>query len=145
MDELPNQEEIRLDPALAALAAGSRIGGGRFIFGYGSGFPNPLFANERGLSHDDRHPRLREALEFIIKCWTSPEPFDWADRATIDEITNEHCVEVDCYADVLVTAESDEADPEAEQLKFYAPDVGNIAVGWRTSTSGRRSGRALIV
>ena len=30
MDQLPNQEEIRLDPALAALTAGSRIGGGRF-------------------------------------------------------------------------------------------------------------------
>lgn len=61
----------------------------------------------------------------------APEPFYWADRATIDEITGEHCVEVDCYDDVLVTAESDEAEPDAVQLKFYAPDVGNIAVGWR--------------
>src|SRR5687768_8078863 len=30
MDQLPYPEEIRLDPALAALTAGSRIGGGRF-------------------------------------------------------------------------------------------------------------------
>src|SRR5215510_1884325 len=49
------------------------VGNGRFIFGFGSGFPNPLFANERGLSHEDRHPRLREALDLILKCWTSPE------------------------------------------------------------------------
>ncbi len=61
----------------------------------------------------------------------APEPFYWADRATIDAIRNEQCVPVDCYSDVLVTAESDEADPDAVQLKFYAPDVGNIAVGWR--------------
>jgi hypothetical protein len=61
----------------------------------------------------------------------APEPFYWADRATIDEIQDEHCVPVDCYADVLVTAESDEVDPDAVQLKFYAPDVGNIGVGWR--------------
>jgi thiosulfate reductase cytochrome b subunit len=53
------------------------VGGGRFIFGFGSGFPNPLFANERGLSHEDRHPRLRESLDLILKCWTSAEPFDW--------------------------------------------------------------------
>ena len=53
------------------------IGGGRFIFGFGSGFPNPLFAAERGLSHEDRHGRLRESLDLILKCWTAPEPFDW--------------------------------------------------------------------
>jgi hypothetical protein len=61
----------------------------------------------------------------------APEPFFWADRATIDEIRDEHCVPADCYNDVLVTAESDEADPDAVQLKFYAPDVGNVAVDWR--------------
>jgi alkanesulfonate monooxygenase SsuD/methylene tetrahydromethanopterin reductase-like flavin-dependent oxidoreductase (luciferase family) len=53
------------------------VGNGRFIFGFGSGFPNPLFAGERGLSHEDRHPRLLESLDFILKCWTSHEPFDW--------------------------------------------------------------------
>ncbi|HSJ46267.1 MAG TPA: hypothetical protein VK923_16445 [Euzebyales bacterium] len=61
----------------------------------------------------------------------APEPFYWADRATVDAIRNEHCVPVDCYTDVLVTAESDEVDPDAVQLKFYAPDVGDVAVGWR--------------
>ncbi len=61
----------------------------------------------------------------------APEPFYWADRATIDEIKGEHCVPVDCYNDVLVTEESDEADPDATQLKFYAPGIGNVAVGWR--------------
>ena len=53
------------------------IGGSRFIFGFGSGFPSPLFADERGLSYADRHERLRESLDLILKCWTATEPFDW--------------------------------------------------------------------
>ncbi|HLG74529.1 MAG TPA: LLM class flavin-dependent oxidoreductase [Chloroflexota bacterium] len=51
--------------------------GGRYMFGFGSGFPQKLFSEERGLSYDDRYPRMLEALELIQKCWTSPEPFDW--------------------------------------------------------------------
>ena len=66
-----------VDTAVQAAVADHVIGGGRFIFGFGSGFPNPLFAGERGLSHDDRHARLRESLDLILKCWTAPEPFDW--------------------------------------------------------------------
>lgn len=50
---------------------------GRFIFGFGTGFPSPLFVEERGLSFEDRHERLRESLDFILKCWTTDEPFDW--------------------------------------------------------------------
>ena len=30
-----------------------------------------------GSHTEDRHPRLREALDLILKCWTSEEPFDW--------------------------------------------------------------------
>ena len=66
-----------VDTAIQAAVADHVIGGGRYIFGFGSGFPNPLFAGERGLSHDDRHGRLRESLELILKCWSAPEPFDW--------------------------------------------------------------------
>ena len=66
-----------VDTAIQAAVTDHVVGGNRFIFGFGSGFPNPLFANERGLSHDDRHGRLREALDLILKCWTSEEPFDW--------------------------------------------------------------------
>src|SRR5712691_4310404 len=66
-----------VDTAIQAAVTDHVVGGGRFIFGFGSGFPNPLFANERGLSHEDRHPRLRESLDLILKCWSSEEPFDW--------------------------------------------------------------------
>ncbi len=66
-----------VDTAIQAAVTDHVVGGGRFIFGFGSGFPNPLFAGERGLSHADRHGRMRESLELILKCWSAPEPFDW--------------------------------------------------------------------
>jgi len=66
-----------VDTAIQAAVTDHVVGGGRFIFGFGSGFPSPLFANERGLSHEDRHERLRESLDLILKCWTAEEPFDW--------------------------------------------------------------------
>lgn len=66
-----------VDIAIQAAVTDHVIGGGRFIFGFGSGFPNPLFAGERGLSHEDRHLRLQESLDLILKCWASEAPFDW--------------------------------------------------------------------
>ena len=66
-----------VDTAIQAAVTDHVVGGGRFIFGFGSGFPNPLFAGERGLTHEDRHARLRESLDLILKCWTATEPFDW--------------------------------------------------------------------
>ena len=52
-----------VDTAIQAAVTEHVVGGGRYIFGFGSGFPNPLFSNERGLSHEDRHGRLREGLD----------------------------------------------------------------------------------
>jgi limonene 1,2-monooxygenase len=68
-----------LDVAIQA-AITHHLLGGRYIFGFGSGFPSPLFSEERGLSYDDRHERLKESLDFILKCWTEAEPFDWSGR-----------------------------------------------------------------
>jgi len=66
-----------LDIAIQAAVTDHVIGGNRFIFGFGSGFPSPQFALERGLTYEDRHERLNESLDLILKCWTATEPFDW--------------------------------------------------------------------
>jgi limonene 1,2-monooxygenase len=66
-----------VDTAIQAAVTDHVIGGNRFIFGFGSGFPSPLFSDERGLPYADRHERLRESLDLILKCWTAKEPFDW--------------------------------------------------------------------
>ena len=55
---------------------------------------------------------------------------EYADRAKVHKIGYETCVALGCYQNVLVTEEWDEADPAARQLKYYAPRVGNIRVGW---------------
>lgn len=40
------------------------------------------------------------------------------------------CVPAGCYRDVLVTREFSRTEPGAFQLKYYAPGVGNVRVGW---------------
>jgi hypothetical protein len=55
---------------------------------------------------------------------------EYADRAKVLKMGQRNCVTTGCYEDVLLTQEWDEADPAAQQLKYYAPDVGNIRIGW---------------
>ena len=66
-----------LDIANQAAVTDHLIGDNRYIFGFGSGFPSPLFSVERGLTYEDRHARLAESLAFIVKAWAATEPFDW--------------------------------------------------------------------
>ena len=63
--------------AVQAAVVEHLLGKGRYIFGFGSGFPRPLFCDERGLGFDDRHERLQESIDFILKAWREKEPFDW--------------------------------------------------------------------
>ncbi len=43
----------------------------------------------------------------------------------------ETCVPVDCFKDVLVNVEASLGEPGAFQLKYFAPGVGEIRVGWK--------------
>lgn len=65
-----------VDVAVRAAVTSHMLGPGRYIFGFGTGFPSPLFSEERGLSYEDRHERLSESLEAVIRCWNTREPFD---------------------------------------------------------------------
>lgn len=56
---------------------------------------------------------------------------EWSDYGQVDQMSQETCVPVDCYQDVLVIAESSLDEEDAFQLKYYAPEVGNVRVGWR--------------
>jgi hypothetical protein len=56
---------------------------------------------------------------------------DWTDRGRVDQMGQETCVPVDCYQDVLVIAETSLEELDAFQLKYYAPGVGEVRVGWR--------------
>jgi limonene 1,2-monooxygenase len=65
-----------IDVAVQAAVTSHMLGPNRYIFGFGTGFASPLFSQERGLTFEDRHARLAESLDAIIKCWNADEPFD---------------------------------------------------------------------
>jgi len=56
---------------------------------------------------------------------------DWSDFAHIDQMGQETCVPVSCYKDVLVNAEANLTEVGAFQLKYFAPGVGEVRVGWK--------------
>jgi hypothetical protein len=66
---------------------------------------------------------------------------EYADRAKVGKVGQRTCVPPGCYQDVLITEEWDAADPAARQLKYYAPGVGNVRVGW----TGRDEEKEVLV
>lgn len=58
---------------------------------------------------------------------------DWTDRGQVDQMGVETCVPVTCYQDVLVIAETSQSEEGAFQLKFFAPNVGNVLTDWTGS------------
>ena len=62
---------------------------------------------------------------------------DWTDRGQVVQIGQQTCVAIDCYTDVLVTEEFSRSEPEAFQVKYYAPGVGAVRVSWRGADATR--------
>jgi hypothetical protein len=56
---------------------------------------------------------------------------DWTDRGRVVKLGEHTCVPTGCYENVLVTEEFSQSEPDAFQVKYYAPGVGNIKVEWR--------------
>jgi hypothetical protein len=56
---------------------------------------------------------------------------DFTDRGQVYQTRQSVCVPAACYENVLVIDETSKAEPDAHQLKYYAPDVGNIKVDWK--------------
>jgi hypothetical protein len=57
----------------------------------------------------------------------APE-IDFSDKAKVSKTGVRTCVPTGCYDNVLVTDEWNPGEPDAHQLKFYAPGVGNVRV-----------------
>jgi hypothetical protein len=62
---------------------------------------------------------------------------EFNDRAKVLAAGRQTCVPLGCFADVLVVDEFNPDEPGKHQLKYYAPGVGNVRVGWsgRNETS----------
>ena len=74
----------------------------------------------------------------------APPPINWIDRARTYKLDQRTCVPVDCYDGVLITEEFEVDKPGAWQLKYYAPGVGNVRVGWRGRNEKERETLVLI-
>jgi hypothetical protein len=56
---------------------------------------------------------------------------EFTDRAVVDQVNQKTTVPAGNYENVLVIDEFNNEEPGAHQLKYYAPGVGNVRVGWR--------------
>lgn len=69
---------------------------------------------------------------------------NWTDRAKVYQVGEETCVPVGCYEDVLVIDEFNRDEPGAHQLKYYAPGVGGVRIGWRGAKEEEREVMVLV-
>jgi hypothetical protein len=61
----------------------------------------------------------------------APKPINWIDRARVYKTGVHTCVPAGCFDDVTVLEEFELDKPDAFQLKYHAPGVGDVRVGWR--------------
>jgi hypothetical protein len=74
----------------------------------------------------------------------APPPINWVDRGRVYKVGQKTCVPVGCYEDVLVIEEFERNKPGAYQLKYYAPGVGDVRVGWRGPAEEEKEGLDLV-
>jgi hypothetical protein len=55
---------------------------------------------------------------------------EFTDRAQVEAMGETLCGPLDCYENVLVVDEFNPDEPDAHQLKLYAPGVGLVRVDW---------------
>lgn len=60
--------------------------------------------------------------------WSPVVP--WTDRARVSQVGVQDCVPQGCYVNGIVTEEFSREEPDAFQLKYYAPGVGNTRVSF---------------
>jgi hypothetical protein len=74
----------------------------------------------------------------------APPPINWVDRGRVYKVGQRSCVPLKCYDEVLVIEEYERNKPGAYQLKYYAPGVGDIRVGWRGPEEEEKEGLELV-
>ncbi|MDQ5827904.1 MAG: hypothetical protein M3441_27555, partial [Chloroflexota bacterium] len=74
----------------------------------------------------------------------APPPAEFGDRARVYRKGQKTCVPVKCYKNVLVIEEFERGVAGAFQLKYYAPKVGLVRVGWRGAKEEEKETLALV-
>lgn len=68
----------------------------------------------------------------------------WTDRGTTYQLGQDVTVRHGRYTDVMVVSETAKNEGDAFQLKYYAPGVGNIKVGWMGSAEKTKETLELV-
>ena len=74
----------------------------------------------------------------------APPPAEFGDRARVYRKGQKTCVPLKCYKNVLVIEEFERGVAGAFQLKYYAPKVGLVRVGWRGAKEEEKETLALV-
>jgi hypothetical protein len=74
----------------------------------------------------------------------APPPVEFVDRARVYKKGQKTCVPVKCYKNVLVIEEFEKGVPGVFHLKYYAPKVGLVKVGWRGAKEEEKETLALV-
>jgi hypothetical protein len=74
----------------------------------------------------------------------APPPVEFRDRARVYKKGQKTCVPVKCYKNVLVIEEFEQGEPGIFHLKYYAPKVGLVKVGWRGANEEEKETLALV-
>ena len=74
----------------------------------------------------------------------APAPVEFKDRARVYKKGQKTCVPVKCYRDVLVIEEFEKGVAGVLHLKYYAPNVGLVRVGWRGAKEVEKETLALV-
>jgi hypothetical protein len=69
----------------------------------------------------------------------APPPINWTDHGQVYRVGQRICVRARCYADVVVIREYNPDEPGRSQLKYYAPGVGQIRVGFLGDEPGKET------
>ena len=74
----------------------------------------------------------------------APAPVEFRDRARVYKKGQKSCTPLKCYEDVLVIEEFEKGVPGVFHLKYYAPNVGLVRVGWRGANEVEKETLALV-
>lgn len=74
----------------------------------------------------------------------APAPVEFKDRARVYKKGQKTCTPLKCYQDVLVIEEFEKGVAGVFHLKYYAPNVGLVRVGWRGAKEVEKETLALV-
>lgn len=107
---------------------------GEFLAGRTWWVGNPSGARAGIMMKPDPKPPMPDWSEGF-----APAPFFWTDRARVREADQTTTVPTGTFEGVLVIEEFNQEEPNAIQLKYYAPGVGVVRVGWAGPDDSKES------